>query len=263
MKIAIFYIATGRYITFFKGFYETAKKYLLKNHDKTFFVFTDNEVFDYSKNEDVVIIPQKHLGWPFDSLLRYDMFLRLEEDIKDYDYCYYINANCEFRKPVGEEIFPTEEQGLMATIWADHYYEEPDEHPYCRNEKSNAYIPYGSKGNYYMGGFNGGRVKDFMTMSKEISKMTKEDIENDQIPQHHDQCMINKYLLNKDILVLNPNYCYPAKWKIKPFCNDIKIEIVKKHHYKYGGHAYLRGETDKKITPIKYVLNKLFKLNLK
>ena len=263
MKIAIFYIATGRYITFFEGFYKTAKKHLLKNHDKTFFVFTDNEDFPYSKNEDVVIMPQNHLGWPYDTLLRYDMFLRLEQELQQYDYCYYINANCEFKKDVGEEIFPTEQQGLVGTVWADYYYKSPDEYPYCRNEKSNAYIPFGSGRHYYMGGLNGGKVKHFIEMSKEISKMTAEDIKNNQIPIHNDESLINKYFLNREILVLTPNYCFPAKWKIKPFCNDVKIEIVKKHHYKYGGHAYLRGETDKKITPLKYFLNKIFKLNLK
>ncbi len=263
MKVAVFYIATGRYITFFEGLYNSAKKYFLNGHDKTFFVFTDNNKFPCSDKDDVIIVPQEHLPWPYSTLLRYDMFLKVEEQLKDYDFCYYINANCEFKKEVGEEIFPTEKQGLVATIWADQYYEEPDDYPYCRNEKSNAYIPYGVGKNYYMGGFNGGRVKDFIEMSKEISRMTAEDIKNDQIPEFHDQSMINKYLLNRDILVLEPNYCYPAKWKIKPFCNDVKLEIVKKHHYKYGGHAYLRGETDKKITPIKYFLNKLFKLNLK
>jgi len=263
MKVAILYIATGRYITFFKSLYESCEKYFLKNHEKTYFVFTDNDNFDYSDKENVIKVEQKHLGWPYDTLMRYDMFLKIEDKLKEYDFCYYINANCEVKKPIGEEIFPTEEQGLMATIWADHYYEAPDDHPYCRNEKSSAYIPFGEGEYYFMGGFNGGRINDFIKMSKEISLMTKEDIENDAIPEFHDQSMINKYLLNKNILVMNPNYCYPSRWKIKPFCDDIKNEIIKKHHYKYGGHAYLRGETDKKITPLKYWLNKIFKLNLK
>ena len=44
MKIGILFIATGRYICFWKDFYKACEKYLLKNHEKTYFLFTDAEL---------------------------------------------------------------------------------------------------------------------------------------------------------------------------------------------------------------------------
>ena len=40
-KVAALYIATGRYTVFWPEFYESAEKYLLKDCEVHYFVFTD------------------------------------------------------------------------------------------------------------------------------------------------------------------------------------------------------------------------------
>ena len=44
-KTAILYIATGRYIVFWKDFHRACEKFFLPHHEKTYFVFTDNQGF--------------------------------------------------------------------------------------------------------------------------------------------------------------------------------------------------------------------------
>ena len=41
-KVAALYIATGRYTVFWPEFYESAEKYLLKDCEVHYFVFTDD-----------------------------------------------------------------------------------------------------------------------------------------------------------------------------------------------------------------------------
>ncbi len=60
MKIGILFIATGRYICFWKDFYKACEKYLLKNHEKTYFLFTDAELKKIPDN--VVLVKHNCLG---------------------------------------------------------------------------------------------------------------------------------------------------------------------------------------------------------
>jgi len=77
MKIGILYICTGKYDIFWKDFYLSSEKYLLKNHEKHYFVFTDSKtIFDAANNKNIHVIYQKNLGWPNNALMRYHIFLK-------------------------------------------------------------------------------------------------------------------------------------------------------------------------------------------
>ncbi len=60
-KVAILYIALGRYITFWKDFYESCEKHL-GPCEKQYFVWTDNETFEHSDAENVTITPAHKKG---------------------------------------------------------------------------------------------------------------------------------------------------------------------------------------------------------
>ena len=51
-KVAVLYIALGRYVSFWKGFYESCEKYL-GACEKEYFILTNNDVFDYSDAKNV------------------------------------------------------------------------------------------------------------------------------------------------------------------------------------------------------------------
>ena len=105
MTIAILYICTGKYNQFFSGFYKSAEKYLLVDAEKHYFVWTDDDQLAVG-HPDVHIYHKDCAGFPADSLFRFEMFMQAEEQLKKYDYIYFINANALFLKPVGEEILP-------------------------------------------------------------------------------------------------------------------------------------------------------------
>lgn len=246
-KIAILYIATGRYIIFWDGFYQSAEKNFLPNYKKHYFIFTDAETQKFGKN--VTRIYRKQHAWPYDTLDRFDLFASIENQLKKYDYIYFLNANAEVVSVVGDEILPTAEQGIMVA-WHPGYYLEKDvdTYPYDRNPKSVAYIPFG-KGKYYVqGSFNGGRSKDYLKLIHELKERTALDKQNGVMARWHDESHLNKYILDKNPLVVPPNYTW-ARFSYeaeKIFKDNIKIVMRYKQSPEWGGTDWLRGRTNKK-----------------
>ncbi len=89
-KVAILYIATGRYIKFWDGFYQAMEKYFLPRHEKTYFLFTDHEFQSVEKN--VVKIKQKQFPWPYITLKRFHFFDGIKKQLKEFDYIYFLNG---------------------------------------------------------------------------------------------------------------------------------------------------------------------------
>ena len=158
LKIAILYICTGKYTIFWKDFYKSSQKYFLKKHNKTYFVFTDSKHINYEYKKNVKKNFQKKLGWPFDTLMRFDMFLSQKEELKNFDYLFFCNANLLFKKEVKEEILPDKyaHGGIVVAQHPGYYNKINDEFPYDRNPLSTAYIPMGEGNVLCAGGFNGG-----------------------------------------------------------------------------------------------------------
>ena len=71
MKIGILTICTGKYTIFFDSLYESLEKHFLKGYEKTYYVFTDGEI---REEDNVVRIEQTKLGWPYDTMMRFNMF---------------------------------------------------------------------------------------------------------------------------------------------------------------------------------------------
>ena len=244
-KIAVLYIATGRYIRFWENFHKSAEKYFLPRHQKTYFLFTDSNDIKLPKN--VVKVYQKQEPWPYITLKRYHFFNTITDQLKHFDYIYFLNANMIFKQEVTEEIFPTKNQEFMVTLHPGYYRCHFNKLPYERNIKSKAYIPYNSGKYYVMGGFNGGTAEGFLKLSKQIQEWTDADLNNNIIPAWHDESMLNRYLLTRTDegfrpLILLPEYGIPeiGHSNMNEFHPHAKIIILGKE--KYGGHEWLRGE---------------------
>jgi len=74
--IAILYICTGKYDVFWKQFYKSCRKRFIPDYSKDYYVFTDAEILYKEEQGNVHKIKQECLGWPFDTLMRFQMFLR-------------------------------------------------------------------------------------------------------------------------------------------------------------------------------------------
>lgn len=260
MKIGILYIATGRYICFWEEFYKTATQFLFPKHDVHYFVFTDANSVEFEENENVTKIFAQSSKWPISVCDKYATLLSGKEYYKDCDYLFHFNANMKFIAPIEDELLPKEENEYVCVgEWLNHKLRgEADKFPYERNPESSAYIPYGEGKHYYMGGVHGGRTQEYISMCEALEKSIRKDFNNGIIALWHDESHINKYFLDKNPYIIPPEYAYPENWKHKDVRKNAKALLLDKKHWKYGGHSYLRGITDKKITPLKYWINKLF-----
>src|SRR5205807_1858184 len=100
-KIGLLLMATGKYIRFAELFINSAEKYFFKNHDVTYFVFTDDEKFRHNK---AIRIYQKRLGWPHDTLMRFETYYKNKDQISSMDYLFASDSDMLFVDEVGDEI---------------------------------------------------------------------------------------------------------------------------------------------------------------
>ncbi|MBA4248979.1 MAG: glycosyltransferase [Candidatus Puniceispirillum sp.] len=266
LKIAVLYIATGRYINFWNEFYESSEKLFLEKHPKDYFVFTDQENFKYQKNTNVHPIHQKQLGWPYDTLLRFKMFLRIEERLKQYDYIFFFNANAKIIMPVGKEILPEGNLNLVVSVYPTYFEKDKASFPYERNSESTSYIAMNEGNKYYVqGGVNGGKSKHYLRLIKTCFENVNADLKNHIIATVHDESHINKYIQNRnDVIFLKPFYMFPEEQSVNDynFKNPmpVKILIRDKNNPKYGGYSHLRGSQKKSLLDkIKCFIYKKFK----
>lgn len=233
-KIGILTICLGKYDIFFEDFHYSFEKNFLKNHEKTYFLFTDSEIKELSN---VSKIPEEKKGWPFDTMMRFHMFNKISEKLKNFDYLFFFNINMLAVKEVGEEILPTKENNfLMGVNHPGFYNKEKAEFPYERNLKSQFFISSEKGNHYFQGCFNGGTAESFLEMSKILAEKADIDMKNNIIPIWHDESMLNWYYKDKNPLLLPSDYAYPETWNL-PF----KKIIVQRDKQKYGGHEYLRS----------------------
>ena len=221
-KIGLLVIATGKYDVFIPPLFKSAKKYFMKNHEVTMFVFTDK---DMPKKDGLVAFEHNHEPWPNPTLKRYHVFDKHREELLNMDYLFYCDADMLFVSEVGDEILPDTDSGLVAT-----------EHPgffggrrgtYETNPDSTAYISKEEGECYFAGGFNGGTSEAFLNMSREIKNRVEKDLEKNIIAIWHDESHLNRYMIDNQPKILNPSYCYPESWNI-PF--EKKLLALDKNH---------------------------------
>ncbi len=237
-QIGILYIATGKYVFFWDAFFNSAEKNFLLNHEKKYFVFTDQPEYFSAYGSSVVAITVPHLPWPYPTLYRFKFFLLAVDHLKNCDYLYFFNSNMVFLDKVGEEILPKNNQKLVGINHPGYFRNGNKQFPYERNPLSTAYIKMGDGDVYCMGALIGGCANDFMEMTEKINKNIEEDEKSGIIALWHDESHLNKYMLTySDKLILDPRYGYPEGWLL--WIGKAKIQIIDKA--KNGGHHYFRS----------------------
>ncbi|WP_204979648.1 family 6 glucosyltransferase [Eikenella corrodens] len=249
INVAILYISTGRYTIFWDNFFISSERFLLPDCQKHYFLFTDSlEMLLGEQEGKVTRITQNKLGWPYDTLMRFDMFLNIKSTLLSYDYIYFFNGNTEFLKPITQEdLLPLKPHENLVVSHQPHItHLLPAEFPYERNPRSTAYIPYDQGQYYFAGGLNGGKASAFLEMCEILDQRIKQDLDKNIIALWHDESQLNKYVLNRNDLKILPRYFTRGEAEIWKECS--KVMFSDKTHYRFGGHAYLRGESDQKIS---------------
>lgn len=100
-KIGLLITATGRYIEFVPALIDSARSYFLNDHEVTYFVFTDGVLPEAS---DLVVIYQERMGWPYDTLKRYHVYMTNQDFLMGQDYLFATDADMLFVDYVGNEV---------------------------------------------------------------------------------------------------------------------------------------------------------------
>ena len=235
-KVAILYVCTGKYIQFWNEFFESAERHFMTQAERHYFVFTDQQ-FAQQNLPQVTRIEQANLGWPDNTLKRYHMFLGIEQQLAEFDYLYFFNANCVFRQDVGTEFLP-QQGGLMVVRHPGQVDKHPDKTPYERNLRSRACIPTGQGKHYVCGGVNGGTAKAFLQLARTVRQAVDQDIRDGVVAQWHDESHLNRYILDHDHSVQHAGYCYPEDWKL---AQPKIIEVRNKNKTALGSVDKLRA----------------------
>ncbi len=215
-KIGLCITATGKYNDYIPQLIQSAREWFFKGHTVTYFVFTDG-ILDLG--EDVKRIDQKKLGWPYDSMMRCDMYLNSRELFKDCDYLFSLDADMVFVADVGEEIL-----GDLVGTRHPLYYQEHRVYrlPYEVRKNSTACVIKKLAKCYFAGAFYGGKKKSFLQLLSTISDRVKTDLNHDIMAIWHDESHLNRYFMEyPPDVILSPSYCYPEGWTI-PFQKRIQ-----------------------------------------
>lgn len=219
-NIGLLIMATGKYINFVEPLINSAEKYFCKNHNVTYFVFTDAKNF---YNEKAVVISQSKLGWPYDTMMRFETYYKNIEKFKLMDYIFGSDADMLFVDDVGDEIL----SDLVGTLHPG-FYKREIEKPYERRSKSTAYVKQGDGEHYFAGGFFGGSNSEILKLLETTSKNIRYDLNNAIIAAWHDESHLNRYFINnKPSKILSPSYCYPEDILQSDQYNKI-LELPKK-----------------------------------
>jgi hypothetical protein len=261
MNIGVLYICTGKYNVFWAEFYKSSKKYFFSKEKSNvhYFVFTDD--FNINSTDEITIIKTPSNGFPKDSLYRFELFTTHKKKFLNIDYLFFFNSNMVFLDYVGAEILPKKENGFItATLHPGYYSSGVDKYPYERNPESTAFIPIypDISYKYYMGGLNGGKVKEFLKLCKTCHLQIKKDDSKGVLAIFHDESHLNKYLYNKNPLALPIDYGMPEDSNLLP---NPKLLILNKS--KHHGRYFIKKYPENSNLPIPYfvrrnILMKLF-----
>ena len=237
MKAAIIFIGTANYLNFLPKYWENIEKYFLTNTEKHIFAFTDGELEDIPEN--VTVIPQEHLEWPFITLYRFKIINKIKEKLKDFDYLIFMDADTLVVDNVSEDEILSE-KSFFSVHHPCHYMKMPphDKLPgsFEINKNSQAFLDIQKyKPNiYYQACFWGGKIPDVYELLDVLDSRIDIDVKNDTIPVWHDESHLNKFLVeNSDrVKTLSPQFAYPEAFQ--SYCTfDPKIVHLKKDNSKY------------------------------
>lgn len=250
-KIGLLVIATGKYVEFLPALYESILKYFLPKHEVKMIVFTDRLG---SVPEGAIPCYFHHFPWPAPSLLRYKMFNRYRETLREFDYLYYCDADSLFVGPVGEEVL-TE---MVAVEHFEYIGRNPREFPLERNRQSTACVGDGDVSHLVCGSFWGGKTKKFLEMVAALEKDVDADLAKGLMAvSNYDMAYLNKYVgAHPKTKILNPEYCYPGNRTLPAFHKNRKIIALVKDHVAVrdtgGDNPVTKEQTEDFIRVISY-----------
>lgn len=210
-SVSLRVIATGKYNRFLPTLLMSAQSFFLRGHDVHFRIYNDEGDFrpfcpaplELGKIE-IAFAP--YLPWPLPTLLRYHIMTRNEYLLPDdnSDFIFYIDADMEFVRPVGDEIL-----GDLVAVQHPGFFGQPRHaFTYETNQRSRACVYPHEGTHYFAGGFQGGSREHYGKAMAWMRDAINEDLRNHVIAEWHDESMWQRYLIGTPpTVILSPDYC--------------------------------------------------------
>jgi histo-blood group ABO system transferase len=228
---------TGKYISYFPNLKKTFDQHFLTQEgDDTYqihyFIFTDGKL---EETEDVTAIPQKRLGWPFDSMMRFEIYFNASSLYSDMDYLYSVDADLQATRAILPETIIADLMGTRHPGYPN--LSKARALPYDNHVASGSYIGDDEEGYYYFGAFWGGRKHHILQLCKTIRRRIRADLENDVIPAWHDESHLNRYFMD----IPPPITLQAGK---KRFCLQLNSRLCKcRRRFASGFDTIEQGQT--------------------
>jgi histo-blood group ABO system transferase len=222
MIVGLCIAATGKYAQFVPPLLESAKTFLLPGHEVRPFVFTDAPEIPGA-----TVVAWSHRPWPDGTLRRYHAYWNARGALQNCDYVLAMDADMRFVGPVGSEVL----SDRMAT-----------QHPgfvskrgtYETRPESKAYVGPQEGRRYYCGGFVGGRVDEFLSLSRRISQAVDVDQRAGLVAVWHDESHLNRQMIDTPpTKVLSPAYCTPEGCDWFTPTEPAKVLALAKNHSEF------------------------------
>jgi hypothetical protein len=239
-RLAVVTVATGRYFDlFFRDFERTVYSKLAPGHELGIFCFTDQIGPCASSTR---LLPARHMGWPFDTLMRFHLMDGIADQLARFDYVLYLDSDMLVLAGLDPEIL--KERFVAVTHPGFHHHAALATFEIDR--ESVAFVPEEERMTYVQGCFFGGRSLCFRYLVRTLRNKVAKDLAAGTIPTWHDESYLNWFFSVHPFRALPPGYAYPEGSGLKT--PAIVLHRKKDHQAARGiveqaidGDAVLRG----------------------
>ena len=210
MKCAIIFIGTNRYIGFFEGYKSAIDLHFLPDHEKTFFVFTDQPKHELLSHNNVVVTEIEHEPWPYVTLHRFKYMMMVEDSLKNFDYVFFVDADLWPCNTITDMHLLNHEKSLIG-VQHPGFFGRTGTFETNTSSRANIFDGYYNLSHYRQGCFWGGKALAVLEMVRELNERVDLDLEDNVVAIWHDESHLNKYMLenNHDVFTLHPGFAQP------------------------------------------------------
>ena len=219
-QVGFLIVATGKYHDlFFREIKNSILKYFgMHNVQINLYCFSDTK----AHLGGVRYFKTSHIGWPFDTLLRYKLFLDKIDNLMINDSLFYVDADMRFVNTIPLSIL-NENLVMLPHIGFLNYSGTFEE-----ISRETTYVNFEKRKNYVQGCFWGGKSIDFKYMITSLAESTDRDLAKYKIPVWHDESYLNKYISETSYFLLPKNFSAMEEHKDK---NTVLVHVKKNHFH--------------------------------
>lgn len=220
-RIAIVTIATGQYFDlYFLEFQQSVLSTMAPAHDVTIFCFTDHVGVAMPHVE---LVHSEFLGWPFDTLMRFELISGILDRLSKYDFVMYLDADMKVVQSFDPKYF----KEPFVAVTHPGFLGKTNEGTFEVDRLSAAHVEIKDRGTYVQGCVFGGRFASFRYMIQSLRTKVAEDLFKGDIPVWHDESFLNWFFSRHETVLLPASYAYPEGWNLD--FEPVIIHRIKQH----------------------------------